>query len=258
MKTAALGLWAALLAAPGGAFAQASAPPAQAGSGAASTADSGKPAPKLMDAARRHYDDAIQFFKEGRYDAARVEFEASFALSKEPDLLYNLSTTAEKQGQIADAIRYAERYLEAKPNAEDAGVIRERIARLRGQGLPDGTSATAVPPTTVPAPTPAPLPPATTGAAEGRTPLPRAPLALLGVGGVLLLGGIGAGAGALATERDLESRPIVSYPDLMDLQSRGNGLNLAAISLSVVGGAAVVAGGVWLGVSLARHRASTK
>lgn len=258
MRTAhALALSLALGVDPGGALAQASAPPAGTASGAAPAADSSKAAPPLMDAAKRYYDDAIKFFQEGRYDAARVAFEASYGLSHEPDLLYNLSTTAEKQGQFADAIRYAERYLEGKPNAEDAVQVRERIASLRAQQQ----GAPAQEPTRATEPAQSPVMPPANAAPEARPeppkilskqPLPILPLALLGVGGGLLLAGVGTGAGALATQHDLESR-IVTYRELTELQDRGNALNVAAISLSAVGGAAVLAGGVWLAVTLSRR-----
>lgn len=43
-----------------------------------------------------------------------VEFEVALGLSGEADLLHNLSWTAEKQGQIAAAINYEERFLAVK------------------------------------------------------------------------------------------------------------------------------------------------
>ena len=48
---------------------------------------------------------------------------------------------------------------------------------------------------------------------------------------------------------------MIGYSELKDLESRGQALDAAAISLSVIGGAAVVAGGVWLGLTLARRNA---
>lgn len=258
MRAAALPLWAALLAAPGAAFAQASTPPARAGSGTAQAADSGKPAPKLMDAARRHYDDAIQFFKEGRYDAARVEFEASFALSKEADLLYNLSTTAEKQGQLADAIRYAERYLEAKPNAEDAAVVRERIANLRAQQQPPGsvTKPPDPPPPSSPPQNVTPVPDSSAWTTSASLPKPA--IGLLAGGAGLLIAGIGTGAAALAAGKELAGTQMAYLRDLQDLQQRGSALNTAGIILSVAGGAAVVAGASWLIVWKTRSRQATQ
>lgn len=257
MRGPVLGLCALVLAGSGGARAQTSAAPAQAVPGTAQAADPGKPAPQLLDAAKRHYDDAVRFYQEGRYDAARIEFEASFALSKEPDLLYNLSTTAEKQGQLADAIRYAERYLEVKPDAEDIAKVKERIARLRAQQSGPSSPPIPAPPAAVQPPSePTVLlvaPPPSTSSSV-RPPLVRAPLVLLGVGGVLLLGGVGAGAGAFATAREIENRGMIPYRELTDLEGRGKALNIAAISLSTVGGAMVVAGGSWLAVVKSRQR----
>lgn len=247
MRAPALGLFAALLLGPGAAGAQTSAPPAQAASGATTAADPAKPAPQLMDAAQRHYDDAIQFFKAGRFDAARVEFEASYALSKEPDLLYNLSTTAEKQGQLVDAIRYAERYLEAKPNADDAAVVRERISHLRTQQQPAVRGAAGAAPTLPPsAASLDPGPGSDRMPASGSGTVPKPAVGLLCVGAGMLLAGLGTGAAALATDKQVSGMEMIYFGELQELDRRGTALNTAAITLSVVGGAAVVAGGSWL------------
>ena len=90
-----------------------------------------KPTKPMIDAAERYFRDGVRFTEEGNYDAARVSFEAGYKLSGEPDFLHNLSWTAERQGQLADAIGYADRYLAAKPDAEDAGRTRSRIERMR-------------------------------------------------------------------------------------------------------------------------------
>ncbi|MFO0576106.1 MAG: hypothetical protein U1A78_19055 [Polyangia bacterium] len=247
MRGPLLGLCVLWLADPGTAFAQASPTPAQAGSAAAQTADPGKTSPQLMDAAKRHYDDAIQFFQQGNYEAARVEFEASFALSKAPDLLYNLSTTAEKQGQLADAIRYAERYLEAKPDAEDAARVRERITSLRAKQQPEAPVSPG-PALTPPQPTlPVnPSPPIETAAELRSSGLPKPALGMLGAGVGLLLGGIGTGAAALATDKQVSGMEMIYFGDLQTLDQRGRALNTAAIVLSVTGGVATAAGASWL------------
>jgi tetratricopeptide (TPR) repeat protein len=92
-----------------------------------------KPTKPMIDAAERYFRDGVRFTEEGNYDAARVSFEAGYKLSGEPDFLHNLSWTAERQGQLGDAIGFAERYLAAKPDAEDAGRTRSRIERMRSQ-----------------------------------------------------------------------------------------------------------------------------
>ncbi len=61
---------------------------------------------KEQDAALQHFRLGVEFYSAGNYGAARVEFEAALGLSKLPDLLHNLSLTAEKQGLIGEAIDY--------------------------------------------------------------------------------------------------------------------------------------------------------
>ena len=74
------------------------------------------------EAAARHVELGLRFYRAGEYGAARVEFEAPLGLSGDAELLHNLSWTAEKQGQIAAAIDYEERFLSFKgaelPTAE--------------------------------------------------------------------------------------------------------------------------------------------
>jgi hypothetical protein len=73
-----------------------------------------KPTKPMIDAAERYFRDGVRFTEEGNYDAARVSFEAGYKLSGEPFFLHDLSWTAERQGQLGDAIGFAERYLTAK------------------------------------------------------------------------------------------------------------------------------------------------
>ena len=92
-----------------------------------------KPTKPMIDAAERHFHDGVKFTEEGNYEAARICFESGYKLSGEPDFLHNLSWTAERQGQLADAIAYADRYLAAKPDADNAERTRRRIELLRSR-----------------------------------------------------------------------------------------------------------------------------
>lgn len=228
----------------GGAYAQIGASPAGSAARRGPAAGSGKPAPQGMGEARRHYENAVQLFKEGRYDSARVEFETSYSLSNEPDLLYNLSMTAEKQGLLPDAIRYAEQYLAAKPNAKELLRVRERIARLKAQQSPEIADLSAV------APPPSVASQAGASAADKRksngSSLPKAPIGVLAAGGGILLAGLGLSAAALATEKQIEGMEQIYFRDLQDLQQRGNTLSTAGRILTLTGAAAVLAGGCWL------------
>lgn len=203
--------------------------------------------PATVQAAQRHFESGVTFYQAGDYESARIEFEAGFRLSKLPDFLVNLCKVAEKQNRPEDAVRYCEQYQRLRPDDED---VRQQLERLRS-----GTAEAA-------SPAPAPSPPAQTvsGAqvpsdtamptvpSKSRKPVPKPALGLLIGGSALLVAGIGTGGAALAAQRETEASPL--FDDLDALQRRGKALNVAAISLSVVGGAAAIAGagciGYWL------------
>ena len=213
-----------------------------------------KPTKPMIDAAERYFRDGVRFTEEGNYDAARVSFEAGYKLSGEPDFLHNLSWTAERQGQLGDAIGFAERYLAARPDAEDAGRTRSRIERMRsqmGQTAPSSQPAPVQATAAQPKPATAPaLPqnaasgPTSPAKASGRGKVPPAAIGLLAGGGALTLAGVGCLAGAWATSQQAQASGV-TYDEWATLSDRGRALNTTGLSLAVVGGAVVVAGGVW-------------
>ena len=212
-----------------------------------------KPTKPMIDAAERHFHDGVKFTEEGNYEAAKICFESGYKLSGEPDFLHNLSWTAERQGQLADAVIYAERYLAAKPDADNAERTRRRVELLRSrmaQAQPYPAQATPAP-TQQSTPAPAAVQPqnATSAPASPTKPAPRgkvppAAIGLLAGGGALTLAGVGLLAGAWATGKQAQS-PGVTYDEWATLGDRGRALNTGGLSLAIVGGAVVVAGGVW-------------
>ena len=115
-----------------------------------------KPTKPMIDAAERHFHDGVRFTEEGNYEAAKICFESGYKLSGEPDFLHNLSWTAERQGQLADAIAYADRYLAAKPDADNAERTRRRIELLRSRMGQEASTSQAFQVQAAPAPQPAP------------------------------------------------------------------------------------------------------
>lgn len=55
-----------------------------------SLARADEPQPPTVQAAQRHFESCVNFYKTGDYEAARIEFEAGYRLSKFPDFLVNL------------------------------------------------------------------------------------------------------------------------------------------------------------------------
>ncbi len=209
-----------------------------------------KPTKPMIDAAERHFHDGVRFTEEGNYEAAKICFESGYKLSGEPDFLHNLSWTAERQGQLADAVTYAERYLAAKPDADNAERTRRRVELLRSRMAQAQPSAATPAPTQQSASTrsrPAPKRkqrPSEPDEARPSWKVPPAAIGLLAGGGALTLAGVGLLAGAWATGKQAQS-PGVTYDEWATLSDRGRALNTGGLSLAIVGGAVVVAGGVW-------------
>lgn len=196
-------------------------------------------------AAQRHFESGVNFYRNGDYESARIEFEAGYRLSKLPDFLVNLCQVADKQNRIQEAVNYCEQYLRIEPNSKDSPEVRIRLDRLHQQlGTPAPPPPTQLSSPQVPnsvaivAAQPA-------ESTQARSRPPAGALALLIGGGALLLGGAGSGAGALAMAKEIESGP--AFDDLAGLQHRGSTLNAVAITLFVAGGVATVAGAGWLG-----------
>jgi hypothetical protein len=90
-----------------------------------------RPSRPMMEAAQQHFRSGTRFYEEGSWDAALVEFEASWRLSGEADLLHNISWTHEKAGRTREALEYAERYLSACRGTEDEERAAKRVAFLK-------------------------------------------------------------------------------------------------------------------------------
>lgn len=201
--------------------------------------------PQNLALASKHFDEGVDLYRQRKYAEARIEFEASYALSKAPDLLHNLSQTAEKLGQIADAIQFEERFLATKRadlTQSEIDLSEGRLGRLRAK-LAENLKASAPP---------AQAPPAQAPRAEGWRLVPRPALGLMLGGGAIVLGAIGCGAAALS-DRNLLYSGV--YPDEADaLLDRNRVLNASAISFGVIGGVALAAGAGWAIAERLRQR----
>jgi tetratricopeptide (TPR) repeat protein len=93
-------------------------------------------------AARSHSKTGEDFFKQGRFAEARVEFEAAFALSQEPDLLYNVAKSFEREGSIKEALGAYDRYLALKPDDSETAA---RVQRMRASLMPAAPDAPPAP-----------------------------------------------------------------------------------------------------------------
>ena len=206
------------------------------------------PSRPTREAAQQHYASGTRFFEEGQWDAALVEFIASFQLSGERDLLHNISWTHEKAGRTREALDYAERYLAACRGSEDEERAAKRVGFLKAKyGEPANGAASMG--QVVPAPVATASAQSAASAAtavpssEGKAKPPALAIGLLAGGGALALGGIGCLAGAWSTAAQANSADL-TFAQGSGLIDRGHALNATGIALTVTGGALVVGGAV--------------
>ncbi len=70
-------------------------------------------------------------YVEGRFLEAAQEFESSYRLSGRRSLLYNAYLSFRDAGQLADAVRTLELYLEGDQDAQDVEQLQQRLAAMR-------------------------------------------------------------------------------------------------------------------------------
>ncbi|HEX4459642.1 MAG TPA: hypothetical protein VIA18_16800 [Polyangia bacterium] len=128
-----------------------------------------------FEAAGKHFSAAQEAFGARKFKTAASEFEAAYAISKDPVLLFNIGESYEKAGDGVKAIASYRQYLKDQPQAADKPDVQKRIRaieakhmRLVDQSAPDDKPAAATPATTS-----APVIAATPAAPA--TPSPAAP-----------------------------------------------------------------------------------
>jgi len=82
--------------------------------------------------ARAHFDRGTEAFDVGEYERAAQEFRAAYELTEHPDLLFNIYSSLERGGQLAEAADALEAYLrDGDPDDERRTALQARLARMR-------------------------------------------------------------------------------------------------------------------------------
>jgi len=110
------------------------------------------------DDAKAHVARATQAHKDGRYDDARVELEAAYALTPKPELLYALGQVHAKLGRCDDAAAYFHRFAATQSDPQVAKVIDQAISACKPAAPPPAAPAPAAPAASAAAPTAAAAP----------------------------------------------------------------------------------------------------
>jgi tetratricopeptide (TPR) repeat protein len=196
-------------------------------------------------AAEAHHKQATKFYEAKRYDLARIEFEAAFALTQEPDVLYNVVMCWEREGDVRQQIASLERYCQMKPDdaaaAQKLARLKESVAAMQAPTIPKA------PPTT-PDPKDSEAPPLVAAPKPDGKTAPalstrrKVAIALMGTGAAFLVGALGAGIAADLDRRALQTGEL-TYREAQTTASRATTERTLAISFGVVGGV-LAAGGI--------------
>lgn len=86
--------------------------------------------PSVRAKAAAHFKQGQEFFKASDFEHAIEEYEAAYALSNEPLLIFNIALCHDRAQRPEQALAAFKRYLELAPNGEVADEAREDVVRL--------------------------------------------------------------------------------------------------------------------------------
>jgi tetratricopeptide (TPR) repeat protein len=113
-----------------------------------------------FEAAGKHFGAAQDAFGKKHYRQAATEFEAAYAITHDPVLLYNIAESYEKSGDGQKAAASYQSYLKEQPEAQDKAEVQRRIRTIEARHFKLADQSA---PDEAPTPPPAPVtPPATT------------------------------------------------------------------------------------------------
>ncbi len=101
------------------------------------------PAPAQLDLARASFQGGASSFRAARYDDAARQLVAAFGFDPDPAIAFDAGEALRRAGKPAEAVHYYRLYLAARPDAEDAGVVRGVVAALERASPPADARAVA-------------------------------------------------------------------------------------------------------------------
>ncbi len=81
--------------------------------------------------ARVHFESGGVHFEAGDYESALREFDAAYALSHRPELLYNIYLCEERLGHLPEAIEKLEAFLSSDLDIPNRDTLTQRLENLR-------------------------------------------------------------------------------------------------------------------------------
>lgn len=93
-----------------------------------------RPTAEQIREAQTHFEQGTLAFERGDYSEAAAEFEAAYELTHHADLLYNVYSAQERNGQLQAAATALEGYLrDGSPDEARRGALDLRLERLRAR-----------------------------------------------------------------------------------------------------------------------------
>ncbi len=80
--------------------------------------------------AQRQFEAGRVLFDDGDWEGAAGRFERAWALSRQPDLLYNLYVAYERAGELPLAAERLRAYIDAAPDSPERSTLERRLSHL--------------------------------------------------------------------------------------------------------------------------------
>ncbi len=204
--------------------------------------------------AKLHFDRGSAAYGAGRWQEAVDEFTRAYELSRYADILLDIARAETHLGREEAAIGYLERYLAAKPDAEDAPSVRAEVTARRMALIQKKNAAEAQ----------AEAERARRAAEEAearradekrreaaahRLRLRWAGVGLVVAGAAIAGGGVACGLVAQSASDEVMNGGGPFNPQFVELEKRGNLLAPLGIALDVVGAAVAITGAALIGLS---------
>ena len=87
-------------------------------------------------AAGRHFAAAQDAFAQGNYKEAAQQYQASYDITQDPALLFNIGESWQRAGDLGRARDSYQAYLKAQPSAADRAEVEQRLKAIEAAAPP--------------------------------------------------------------------------------------------------------------------------
>ena len=84
-----------------------------------------------VEQAKQMFDLGVELYRVGQFEAAARRFTMAYAFMPVPDLVYNLALCHKAMGEVEEAVRLLQEFLDANPDTADRAPVEAMIAEMR-------------------------------------------------------------------------------------------------------------------------------